>query len=85
MKKLAARERMRKKQLKRYRAKKRRIERRCALQKFRRILINALTYASKHPVPPLVSPRLRNMADVILDQICDIRGLDVPQRTDIGK
>ncbi|KAK4886329.1 hypothetical protein RN001_002600 [Aquatica leii] len=82
VKKLKAREKMRKRSLKRYLAKLNRIERKRALNKFQKIFIQALTYASKNPVPPLVSPRLRNMSDLILDQLCDIRGVCTPERTD---
>ncbi|KAF5282017.1 hypothetical protein FQA39_LY00541 [Lamprigera yunnana] len=84
IKKLAARKKLRARMAKQYHIKLRRFERKRALRLFRRVFIRALTYACKNPVPPLVTPRLRYMSDLILEQLCDIRGVNVPQRTDCG-
>uniref|UniRef100_A0A1Y1N9C0 Uncharacterized protein n=2 Tax=Photinus pyralis TaxID=7054 RepID=A0A1Y1N9C0_PHOPY len=85
IKTLAAREKMKKKLVRKYHMKVREVERRRALNKFRKIFIQLLTYASKNPVPPLVSPRLRSMSDLILFQICDLRGIVLPERSDNDK
>ncbi|KAF2902541.1 hypothetical protein ILUMI_03641 [Ignelater luminosus] len=85
LKKMAARERMKKRLLKRYKQKIWHTERNRAYRKFARILQKAMVHAYKHPVPTLVSPRLRNMANVILEQLCDLRGLDIPERSDVNK
>ncbi|KAK5643540.1 hypothetical protein RI129_007385 [Pyrocoelia pectoralis] len=85
MKRLAAREKLKKKLARKYHKKLREMERKRALSKFRSIFVRLLTYASKNPVPPLVSPRLRNMSDLILYQLCDLRGIIVPDRSDNDK
>ncbi|XP_050294200.1 uncharacterized protein LOC126734557 [Anthonomus grandis grandis] len=45
-----------------------------------RLLIKGLEYASVHPVPPLVSVRLRNLSNIILEQICDLKNMNIPNR-----
>lgn len=82
---MAARQRMKKRLLQRYKQKIWRTERNRAYRKFGKILQKGMVYAYKHPVPTLVSPRLRNMANVILEQICDLRGLEIPERSDTNK
>ncbi|CAG9764414.1 unnamed protein product [Ceutorhynchus assimilis] len=48
----------------------------------RKLLIEGIEYASKHPIPPLVSVRLRNLSNIILEQICDLRNTNIPNRED---
>lgn len=82
--KLARREKQKARFLRIYKEKLRQRARERAYRKFGRLLRKAMYYAIKHPVPALVSPRLRLMSDVILEQLCDVRNLPVPKRTDTG-
>lgn len=46
-----------------------------------------MSHAFNNPIPPLVSVRLRNLSDIILEQICDLLETDIPDReepTQIG-
>lgn len=47
---------------------------------FRNIIRVGLLHAATHEVPPLVSVRLRNLSDIVLQQLADLRGLPVPDR-----
>lgn len=55
-----------------------------AWRRFRRLLRRGMHYAYSHPPPELVTSRLRKMSDLILKQLCEIRGVDVPERTATG-
>ncbi|RZC42646.1 uncharacterized protein BDFB_012180, partial [Asbolus verrucosus] len=48
---------------------------------FKRLLKCGMTYAAENPVPPLVSIRLRYLSDIILEQLCDLRKVAVPNRS----
>ncbi|KAJ8925457.1 hypothetical protein NQ315_009291 [Exocentrus adspersus] len=45
-----------------------------------RLLKQGMMHAFNHAVPPLISVRLRNLSDIILEQICDLRNIDIPDR-----
>lgn len=51
-----------------------------AYRKFTNILRNGIKFAITHSVPPLVSVRLRNLSDIVLEQICDLRNIRKPDR-----
>ncbi|ENN71505.1 hypothetical protein HUJ04_013269 [Dendroctonus ponderosae] len=44
------------------------------------LLVQSMEYALKHPVPPLVSVRLRNLSNIVLEQISDMMNVKVPDR-----
>lgn len=46
---------------------------------------SGMMFAISHPIPPLVSVRLRNLSDIILEQICDLRNVTKPDRGDQDK
>ncbi|KAL1501185.1 hypothetical protein ABEB36_006563 [Hypothenemus hampei] len=46
----------------------------------KKLLIDGMTYATKHPLPPFVSVRLRNLSNIILEQICDLKNVKIPIR-----
>ncbi|XP_074042248.1 uncharacterized protein [Leptinotarsa decemlineata] len=50
-----------------------------------KLLRNGMRAAFEHPVPPLVSVRLRNLSDIILEQLCDLRNIDHPSRENPDK
>lgn len=52
---------------------------------FSKILKQAFQYAINHQIPPLVSVRLRNLSNVILEQLCDILCCKKPDRYDENK
>ncbi|KAF5282143.1 hypothetical protein FQR65_LT02840 [Abscondita terminalis] len=85
VKKMKDKEKIKKRLYKKYMSKLRRVERRRALYKFKKIFMKVLTLASKNPVPPLISPRLKIMSDLILEQLCDIRGVCKPDRTNTDR
>ncbi|XP_030766615.1 uncharacterized protein LOC115890505 [Sitophilus oryzae] len=47
-----------------------------------RLFVSGMEFAVKTPVPPLVSVRLRNLSNIILEQICNLRNVDIPARED---
>ncbi|KAJ8947857.1 hypothetical protein NQ318_010003 [Aromia moschata] len=47
-----------------------------------RLFERGMQHAFNNPVPPLISVRLRNLADIVLEQICDLRNVDKPNRED---
>lgn len=53
-----------------------------AYRLFAKILRNCMMFAVTHAVPPLVSVRLRNLSDIVLEQICDLRNVTKPNRDD---
>lgn len=52
---------------------------------FANILRKGMIYAISHSVPPLVSVRIRNLSDIVLDQLCDLRNVRKPNREDPEK
>ncbi|KAG5882207.1 hypothetical protein JTB14_024719 [Gonioctena quinquepunctata] len=50
-----------------------------------KLLREGMRTASENPVPPLVSVRLRNLSDIILEQLCDLRNIDIPSRENPDK
>lgn len=45
-----------------------------------KFLKQRMMYGFTNPIPPLISVRLRNLSDIILEQICDLRNIDIPDR-----
>lgn len=41
-----------------------------------------MMYAFENKVPPMVSVRLRNLSDIILEQLCDLLDIEIPRRDD---
>lgn len=59
---------------------------RCRAYKlFKKLLKCGISYAARNPVPPLVSIRLRYLSDIILEQLCDLRKVGVPNRANTGR
>lgn len=52
---------------------------------FRNILRKSMMFSMTHAVPSLVSVRLRNLSDIVLEQICDLRNTTKPDRDDPDK
>lgn len=46
----------------------------------KQLLVKSMEYALKHPIPPLVSVRLRNLSNIVLEQISDMKNVKVPDR-----
>ncbi|KAL3265401.1 hypothetical protein HHI36_009607 [Cryptolaemus montrouzieri] len=79
-KQMALRKKM-KERLRRLVAKKRKREMKYkAYLLFKNIIKVGLTHSATQDVPPLVSVRMRNLSDIILQQLADLRGVDVPDR-----
>ncbi|KAJ8927774.1 hypothetical protein NQ314_019723 [Rhamnusium bicolor] len=57
-------------------------ERKDAFKFIETLLKCGMMHAFNNPVPPLISVRLRNLSDIILEQICDLRNIDHPDRDD---
>ncbi|VEN59762.1 unnamed protein product [Callosobruchus maculatus] len=57
-------------------------QQRKAMAFVRKLIKKGMLFAFNHPVPPLVSIRLRNLSDIVLEQICDLRNTDIPVRED---
>ncbi|CAG9855926.1 unnamed protein product [Phyllotreta striolata] len=57
----------------------------CAYKFLKRLLVMGMRFAAKNPVPPLLCVRLRILSDVILEQLCDLRGISQPSREDPDK
>ncbi|CAH1978995.1 unnamed protein product [Acanthoscelides obtectus] len=53
-----------------------------AMMFIQKLIKKGMLFAFNHPVPPLVSIRLRNLSDIVLEQICDLRNTDIPDRED---
>lgn len=51
-----------------------------AYRTFTNILRKGIQFAVTHSLPPLVSVRLRNLSDIVLEQICDLRNVRKPNR-----
>ncbi|XP_060533537.1 uncharacterized protein LOC132706294 [Cylas formicarius] len=51
-----------------------------AYELLRELLVKGMEHALRHPVPPLVSVRLRHLSDMILEQLSDLRNVEVPSR-----
>lgn len=49
------------------------------------VLRKGIIFANTHSVPPLVSVRLRNLSDIVLEQICDLRNVTKPNRDEPDK
>lgn len=79
------RKKARKKQAEACRKKAEKEDRDKAYLVFFQFLIMGFWYARSHEVPPLVTTRLRKLSDVILKQICQLRGVDVPKRSTKGR
>lgn len=47
---------------------------------FKNIIKVGLMHAATQDIPPLVSVRMRNLSDIILQHLADLRGVDVPER-----
>lgn len=50
-----------------------------------KLLKIGMEFAFNNPIPPLVSVRLRNLSDIILEQLCDLRDINHPDRDDPDK
>jgi hypothetical protein len=55
-----------------------------AYKLFKRLLKCGISYAAENPVPPLVSIRLRYLSDIILEQLSDLRKVEMPNRSNPG-
>lgn len=51
-----------------------------AYRTFTNILRKGIKFAISHAIPPIVSVRLRNLSDIVLEQICDLRNIKKPNR-----
>lgn len=49
------------------------------------LLGRAMEFAINNTIPPLVSVRLRNLSNIILEQICDLRNVNIPSRENPDK
>nr|CAH7736696.1 unnamed protein product [Callosobruchus chinensis] len=67
---------------KRLRKLKKQEQQRKAMAFVQKLMKKGMLFAFNHPVPPLVSIRLRNLSDIVLEQICDLRNTDIPNRED---
>lgn len=47
-----------------------------------RLLVKGMRFALNHPIPPLVSVRLRNLSNIVLEQISNLIWVNVPNRED---
>ncbi|XP_068906801.1 uncharacterized protein [Tenebrio molitor] len=56
-----------------------------AYKLFKRLLKCGISYAAENPVPPLVSIRLRYLSDIILEQLSDLRKVEMPNRSNPDK
>ncbi|XP_044255057.1 uncharacterized protein LOC123005396 [Tribolium madens] len=60
-------------------------QRQKAYKLFKRLLKCGISYAVANPVPPLVSIRLRYLSDIILEQLCVLRKVNIPSRENPDK
>ncbi|KAF7277983.1 hypothetical protein GWI33_008980 [Rhynchophorus ferrugineus] len=56
-----------------------------AYELLKTLFIKGMEFALKTPVPPLISVRLRNLSNIILEQICDLKNVKVPNRDDADR
>lgn len=59
-------------------------EKQRAYKLFRRVLTCSLRYAVNNPIPEVVSARLAYLSDVCLEHLCNLRGVEFPDRTNPG-
>lgn len=52
---------------------------------FQNIIKVGLMHAATQDIPPLVSVRMRNLSDIILQHLADLRGVKVPERQNPGE
>ncbi|XP_044748909.1 uncharacterized protein LOC123309737 isoform X2 [Coccinella septempunctata] len=52
---------------------------------FKNIIKVGLMHAATQDIPPLVSVRMRNLSDIILQHLADLRGVEVPERQNPDK
>ncbi|XP_057657846.1 uncharacterized protein LOC130894849 [Diorhabda carinulata] len=79
-KKIEARAKLRKTLKKQYLKQKRREKEAAAFCFVEQLFKSGMRFAFRNPVPPLVSIRLRNLSDIILEQLCDLRNISKPCR-----
>ncbi|KAK9876538.1 hypothetical protein WA026_013911 [Henosepilachna vigintioctopunctata] len=77
---MALRKKMKEKLKKLVAKKKKREMKQKAYILFKNIIKMGLMHAATQDVPPLVSVRMRNLSNIILQQLADLRGVDLPQR-----
>ncbi|XP_018326937.1 uncharacterized protein LOC108738167 [Agrilus planipennis] len=53
-------------------------ERKRGYRFFRAFLEKALRLSYQNPVPPLIPSRLKNVMDIVLEQLCDLLKMDIP-------
>lgn len=57
-------------------------ERQRAYRLFEKYLVKSFKYACAHTPPPLVTERVRQLSDIILEHLCDMCNADVPDRSE---